>query len=187
MRQTYNVRQLRLSDQILRLRPDKLLLEHGNLRALGLLVLELGDLVHDLLLAVPARLHAALHVADLLQHTPVVLQVLREAIFLLPELAQEHAQLVRDVADALVRRALAPVGQLAGDRNALAAGGLVGADGMVLGLYELVEFLRELGLLDAPQRGHGEAVLRRFLRFGGIALVGADGEGAIPGGAVRVF
>ena len=55
---------------------------------------------------------------------------------------------------------------------------------MIFGFDELVQFLGEFGLLDAAQRGHGEAVFgRRFVgRGGGGVGARADGEGAIPGG-----
>lgn len=86
----YDIGQLRLSHQILRLGPDQLLLELGDLRTLRLLVLQLLNLVCDLALVIPARLHRALRVPDLLQHAPVVFQVLREDVFLLAQLGQQH-------------------------------------------------------------------------------------------------
>ena len=46
-----DVRQLSLSNERLGLGTDKLLLEDNNLRAVWLLVLQLGDLVGNLLLA----------------------------------------------------------------------------------------------------------------------------------------
>ena len=46
-----NVGQLRLCDQRLGLGPDELLLKDNDARRVGVLVLELGDLISDLLLA----------------------------------------------------------------------------------------------------------------------------------------
>lgn len=48
---TGNVGQLSLGDQGLGLGTDKLLLENNNLGRIGLLVLQLGNLVRDLLLS----------------------------------------------------------------------------------------------------------------------------------------
>lgn len=128
---------------------------------------------------IPARLHRALGIADLFQHTAVVLQVLGKLVLLLGHLGHQHAQLVAHIADGLVARGLAPLAQLGGDAGALAARGLVGADGVVLRLDQLVQALRQLRLLHAPQRGHGEAVLGGALGAGvrvraAIFLVGAD-------------
>jgi hypothetical protein len=145
----YDISQLRLSHQILRLRPDQLLLELRDLRALRLLVLQLLDLIRNLALVIPARLHRALRIPDLLQHAPVVFQVLREHVFLLAQLGQQHPKLVRDVRDGVVARRLAPVGKLGCDGDAFPAGGLVGADAVVLALDDFEQLLAEFWLLDA--------------------------------------
>ena len=95
---------------------------------------------------VPGRLHAPLRIPNRLEHGPGLLEVLREAVFLLADLAEQHAQLVGDVGDGVVVRLLAPVGELGGDGGALAAGGFVGADCVGFAFDELVELLAEVGL-----------------------------------------
>lgn len=92
-------------------------------------------------LVVSTRLHRALRVTDLLQHAPTVLQVLREQLLLLRDFRQQHAELVADVADSVVLRALAPLAQLTCDRLRLTARRLVRADLVVLRLDELVQLL----------------------------------------------
>ena len=177
---TYDVGKLGLSNQVPRLGAHELLLELHELGALGLLVLELLDLVGDLGFGVAAGLHAALGVADLLEQGAVVLKVLRHELLLLAQLRQQDAELVADVRQRLVARRLAPIGQLRGDGDALAARRLNGPDRVVLRLDELEKLLGQFGLLDTPQRGHGEAVTRGILGAGRLALLGADGECAIP-------
>ena len=129
----------------------------------------------------PAGLDRALGVANLLQHASAVLEVLRKQVLLLRDFGQQHAQLVADVRQGVVLGALAPFAELAGDAVGLAAGGLVGADLVVLRLDQLVQLLGQLGLLDAAQRRHAEVVLAA--RLFALALLRADGEGAsdVPG------
>lgn len=71
-----------------------------------------------LLLVRTARLHRALSVTDLLQHTAAILQALSEQVLLLCDLCQQHAELVADVAQCVVVGALAPLAQLSGNRSA---------------------------------------------------------------------
>lgn len=71
-----------------------------------------------LLLVRPARLHGALGIPDLLQHAATVFQPLREDVFLLGDLGQQHAELIADVAHSIVVGGLAPVAQLAGNCSA---------------------------------------------------------------------
>ena len=57
---------------------------------------------------------------------------------------------------------------------------------MVLALDDLVKLLAQFGLLDAAERGHGEAMLRRTLLgratgCGAITPLGADGVRSVPG------
>lgn len=94
---THNIRQLRLSNQVLRLGSNKLLLQHHQPRALGLFGLELCNLLGDLGLAVAARLHALLRVTDRLEGTPAVVQRMRVVVLLLAYLREDHADLVADV------------------------------------------------------------------------------------------
>ena len=90
-RETYDVGQLSLCDQVLCLGPDKFLLELDNLGTFGLLVLQLRYFIRDLSLVIPARLHRALGVPNLLQDAAIIFQVLREYILLLAQLRQENA------------------------------------------------------------------------------------------------
>ena len=96
---------------------------------------------------VATRLDAALGVPDLLQHRAVVFEILREDILLLSDLGQQHAELVGDVGDGVVAGGFAPVGELGGDGDALAGGGLVGPDGVVLGFDDFEQLFGEFGLL----------------------------------------
>ena len=150
-------------DQILSLSSDQFLLKRDEPGAGWLLVLELRDLVADLCLVVAAWLDAALSVSDLLQNASVVLQVLRKEVLLFTDLRHQHADLVGQVGNGVVVGGLAPVGELRCDRDSFATSSLVGADSMVLGLDELEELLGQLRLSHAPECGHGEGVLGRFL------------------------
>lgn len=167
----------------LRLRPHELLFELDQLGTLGFLVFQPLNLLGHLGLVVSTRLDGTLGVANLLQDGTIILEVLSKQILLLAHLGQQDADLVGDVGDGVIARGLAPVGDLGGDGDSFARGGLVGADGMVLGFDDLEELLAEFGLLHAAQGGHGEAVLGRALLGGGriMALLGPDGKRAVPG------
>ena len=130
------------------------------------------------------RLYTPLCIPNHLHHPPILLQPTRKPILLFPQLTQNHPQLVANVADGLIPGRFPPIAQLTRDADPFAGSGLVGADGVVFGFDELVQLLGEFGLLDAAQRGHGEAVFGRGFVGGGGGGVGAraDGEGAIPGG-----
>lgn len=143
---THDIRQLGLCDQVLRLGPDELLLEDDEPGALGLLGLDLCDLVGDLALPIAAGLDALLGVADLLHDAAGVVEGVGVVVLLLADLAEDDADLVADVADGLIAGLLAPLGQLGGDADALAAGGLVGADDVVGRLDQLVQLARQLRL-----------------------------------------
>ena len=133
------------------------------------------------------RLYTPLGVPNHLHHPPILLQPARKPILLFPQLAQNHPQLIADVADGLIPGRFPPVAQLARDADPFAGSRLVGADGVVLGFDELVELLGELGLLDTAEGGHGEAVFGRGFVGGGRGVgAGADGKRAIPGGGGRV-
>lgn len=174
----YDIRQLGFGNQVLCLGADKLLLKDHESRTLGLLHLELGNLVGNLILAIAARLHALLRVANVLQNTPGVVQRVSILLLLLAKLAQDDANLVRNVRDGGVVGLLAPLGQLGGDGGALAAGGLVGVDEVVLALDDLVELARELGLDVSAEGVEGEAsALGGAVVLGAVAaVVGSDGE-----------
>ena len=94
----------------------------------------------------PARLYTGLSVANLLQHASRILQILREQILLLRDFCHQYAELVTDVTDGVVLRTLTPVAELRSNALRFPASGLVGADGMVLGLDELVQALGKLRL-----------------------------------------
>lgn len=175
---SYDIRQLSFGDQVLCLGADKLLLKDHEPRALGLLQLELGNLVGNLILAITARLHTLLRVANVLQNTACIVQRVSILFLLLAKLAQDDADLVRDVRDGGVVGLLAPLGQLGGNGGALTAGGLVGVDEVVLALDDLVEFARELGLNVAAEGVEGEAgALGGAVVLGAVAAVaGSDGE-----------
>lgn len=126
-----DVGQLGLGDQGLGLGTDKLLLENDNLGRVGLLVLELSNLVGDLLLAccgrsilhnaytrtgraertVAAGLDRGLNVADALHGDAVLVVAVDVLVLELADLVEEDAELVGDVRDILVA-ALAPDGEL---------------------------------------------------------------------------
>lgn len=128
-----------LGHEIFRLGADKLLLQHDNLGALWLLHLEPLNLIDNLVLVVAARLDAPLGVPYGLEQSARVVQVVRICVLKLAHLAEDHADLVGDIADGIVARLLAPFGELRGDGDALARCGLVGRDEVVLRLDEAVE------------------------------------------------
>ena len=106
-----DVAQLGLGDQALSLGAHQLLLQHHDARAIGLLVLELGDLVRDLLLAVARRLHRRLDVADRLHRDAVLVVAVDELVLQLADLVDQHAELVGHVGDVVVA-VFAPDGEL---------------------------------------------------------------------------
>ena len=106
-----NVGELSLGDEGLGLGTDKLLLEDNNLGGIGLLVLELSNLVGDLLLAVTAGLHRGLDVADALHGDAVLVIAVDVLVLELANLVQQDTELVGDVGNILVGT-LAPDGEL---------------------------------------------------------------------------
>jgi hypothetical protein len=183
---THDIRQLCFGNQILRLGPDKLLLEDDKPSALRLLGLELRDLIRDLALPVAAGLDALFRVADLLHDPTGIVECVGVVVLLLADLAEDDADLVADVADGLVARLLAPLGQLRGYADALAASGLVGAYDVVGRLDQLVQPARQLRLDGAAQRRQREAdavgPAAGAGRAGAAAgLARADGKITMPG------
>lgn len=178
---TYDIGELRFSNQILRLGPDQLLLQDHQLGTLGLLQLQLGDLIGNLRLVVPTRLDALLDVPNGLQDTARVIQGVGIGVLLLADLAENNAHLVRDVRDGIIARLFAPLRQLGCDRNPLAPGSLVGRDEVVLGLDQSVELAGELGLDLSSERGEGELGAGGVRRGRRRVVTVADGEGSIPG------
>lgn len=79
-------------------------------------------------------------------------------IFLFAKLGKQNADLVRDVADGLVVCGFAPVGELACDGKTFLACSFVALNEVILGLYELVELLAQLGLDGAAEGAKAEAV-----------------------------
>jgi hypothetical protein len=110
---------------------------------------------------------------------------LGKQVLLLSNLRQQHTKLVADIAQGLVVGALAPLAELTSNGSTLLGSLLVSVDRMVLRLDELVEFLGQLGLLVAAQRGEREV---RFARraAGVFAALRADGVGAADVPASRL-
>lgn len=138
-------------------------------------------------LGVPRRLNGALGVPNLLQETSAVLQALSKGVLLLCNLSQQHAELVGYVGDSIVASLLTPVAKLRGDGCLLLRCVLVGSDGVVLGLDQLVQLLGEVGLLDAAETGHGEAVLstRLLLAACTITSLRTNGQRSVPASACQ--
>jgi hypothetical protein len=97
-----DVGQLGFRDQGLGLCSDEFLLQDHNTRAVGLLVLELSDLVGDLLLAVAGGLNRRFNVADGLDGHAVLIIAVYKLIFQLADLVDQDTELVGDIADVLV-------------------------------------------------------------------------------------
>lgn len=106
-----NVGELSLSDEGLGFGADKLLLEYNDPRRVGLLVLQLCDLICDLLLPVTAGLHRGLDVADALDGRAVLVVAVDILVLKLTNFIDQDAELVGDVRNIVVAR-LAPDGQL---------------------------------------------------------------------------
>ena len=133
-----------------------------------------------LCLVVPTWLDRRLGVTDLFEHTSALLKVLSKDILLLGDLSEENTELVREVRNSIIASLLTPFTDLRSDVILLLRGVLVCADDFVLRLDYGVQLLGEIGLADAAERGHFEAVTGRGL--GGVILValGADRECAVP-------
>lgn len=114
-------------------------------------MLQLGNLVLNLGLVVPARLHATLRVADRFEHHAGLLQVVREVVFLLRELGHENPDLVRDITNGLVVGLFTPFRQLRGDGGTLPPCLFVGLDGVAFGFDQFVELLGQIGLSMSAQ------------------------------------
>lgn len=179
---TYDVGKLGLGDEVLSLSADKLLLEDDNLGALGLLQLQLLDLVGNLGLVVTTGLDALLGVADSLENATAVINGVGVGVLLLTNLAQDDTNLVRDITDGFIASVLTPVGQLSSNGDALAASSLVGIDQVVLRLDELEELAGELRLRLAAERVERKrAALTAGAATGPlVGASGADGKGTIP-------
>lgn len=133
---TRNVGQLGLGHKRLGLGTDKLLLQDDNLGRVGFLVLELGNLVGDFLLAcagsaftpcsiqlngyrdvekivrtVAAGLHGSLNVSDALHGNAVLVVTVDILVLQLANLVQKNTKLISDVRDVFIS-ALAPDGKL---------------------------------------------------------------------------
>lgn len=138
-----NVGKLGLSDQRLSLSADKLLLEDNNLGRVRLLVLQVGDLVGDALLAVTAGLNRGLDVANALHGDAVLVVAVDVLVLELTNLVQQDTELVGDIRDVLIGT-LTPDGELLGDIHALLGNGLETAHNVLLHLDELGELLGQV-------------------------------------------
>lgn len=156
---TNHIGELSLTDKALGLGAHKLLLQLDELGALGLLVLELGNLICELGLVVDAGLDAGLGITDGLEQQAVFFELLHVVGVLLANLGVQDTSLVADVGDGIVASCLSPFGNLAGDCDALFGGGLVRIDHVVLRLDDLEHPLARLGLDIGPERADGEAML----------------------------
>jgi hypothetical protein len=94
-----------------------------------------------LCLVVSARLDTAFRIPDLLQNTPIILQSLGKVLLLLSHLGEQDAQLVADLGHSIIASFLAPFGQLRRNGQAFAPRRLIGLDGVVFALDDLVQLL----------------------------------------------
>jgi len=183
---TYDVCQLSLSDQVLGLGTDELLLQSHQSSALRLLHLGPCDLILDLSTVISAWLDALLSVTDSLQEVPGVIQVVCVKILLLANLTEKNTDLVGEVGDGIIAGLLTPLGKLRCDRDALLACGLVSTDEVVLGLDELEQTSGQIWLGSSAKTGEGEATARALAGLLPL-LVGADRERTIPGFSVSIL
>ena len=122
------VGELGFGDEGLGFGADEFLFEDDDTRRVGLLVLKLGDLVHDFLLAwgslasdsrrfvggrrtIPARLHGRLDVPYALHGDAVLVVAVDVLVLKLANLVQQHANLVGDIRDILIA-VFTPEGEL---------------------------------------------------------------------------
>lgn len=178
MNETYDIGELSFCNQILRLGTNKLLLQNDQFCALGLLCLQLRDLIRNLDLVISARLNALLCIPDRLQDRSAIIEVVRIEVLLLSKFRQQDANLIRYVANSIICGCLAPVGKLGCDGKALFPSSFVGLDEVVLGFDQLVKLLAQFWLGDAAKGAEAETMTRRArARF---LLAGSDRERAVP-------
>lgn len=108
---TGDIRELCFSDKRLGFGANKLLLENNDPGGVGLLVLQLRDLVCDLLLPVAAGLHRGFDVANALNGRAVLIVTIDVLVLQLANFIDQDTKLVSDVRDVVVA-SLAPDGQL---------------------------------------------------------------------------
>jgi hypothetical protein len=116
---TSDVGELSFGNEGLGFRANKLLLEDNDLGAIGLLVLELCNLICDLLLAckkelaeiegcmgrehtVSAWLHRSLNIADALYGDAILVISIHELVLELSNLVDEHTELVGNIRDIVI-------------------------------------------------------------------------------------
>ena len=97
-----DVGQLRFGDKRFSFSANKLLLQNHNARAVGLLVLQLRNLVRNLLLAVARRLHRGFDVADRLDRNTVLVIAVDELVLELANFVDENAELIGYIAHIIV-------------------------------------------------------------------------------------
>ena len=90
---------------------DEFLFEDDDARAVGLFVLELGDLVGDFLFALAGGLDGGFDVADRFDGDAVLVVAVDELVFEFADLVDEDAEFVGHVADVVVA-GFAPEGEL---------------------------------------------------------------------------
>lgn len=106
-----DVGQLGLCDQRLGFGTDQLLLEDDYAGRVGLLVLELGDLIGDFLLAVSAGLDGGFDIADALDGDTILVVAVDELVFELANFVDQDTEFVGNVGDVVIT-SFTPDGQL---------------------------------------------------------------------------
>ena len=183
---TYDVGQLSLSNQVLRLSANQLLLKSNESRALWFLHLGLLDVILDLSTVISAWLDALLSVTDSLQEVPGVIQVVCVKILLLANLTEKNTDLVGEVGDGIIAGLLTPLGKLRCDRDALLAGSLVRTDEVVLSLNESEETTSEVWLGCTAEGREGESTTSALVAVVSPVAIGADRKRAVPRGELAL-
>lgn len=105
------VRKLCGRDKSLGFGPDQFLFQHRETNRCRVFVLEMGDLIDDLLSAIPARLDRGLDVPNAFESDSVLIVPVDVLVFEHADFVDEHAELVGDVGDVWVA-SFTPVGEL---------------------------------------------------------------------------
>lgn len=183
---TYDVGQLSLSNQVLSLSANQLLLKSNESRALWFLHLGLLDVILDLSTVVSAWLDALLSVTDSLQEVSGVIQVVCVKVLLLANLTEKNTDLIGEVGDGIIAGLLTPLGELRCDGDALLAGSLVRTDEVVLGLDESEETASEVWLGCTAEGREGEPATSALVAVVSSVAVGADRQRAVPRGELAL-
>ena len=183
---TYDVGQLSLSNQVLSLSANQLLLKSNESRALWFLHLGLLDVILDLSTVISAWLDTLLSVTDSLQEVSGVIQVVCVKILLLANLTKKNTDLVGEVGHGIIAGLLTPLGELRCDGDALLAGSLVRTDEVILGLNESEETASEVWLGCTTEGREGESATSALVAVVSPVAVGADRKRAVPRGELAL-